>query len=109
MRGRDCLVEVAALAGDPRELEPAPDHVAVDGGEEPVRHLRARGAVVEDVDGVQGHGRVEEPAADCGVAGRGRGEVRGLAGLPIEEDRRLDPVRVGLERLQMVVRPAGCW
>ena len=80
LRRRERLVEVGALAGELRELEPAPDHVAVDRREEAVRQLRAGAAVVEDVHAVERQGRVEEVRADGGVVRDRRLQVPGIAG-----------------------------
>ena len=72
-------------------------------------YLGTRRAVVEDIDAVERDGRVEEMRANCGVACRCRLEVGLIAGRLIEQDRRLDRIRVGLERLQVVELAAGCW
>ncbi len=110
--GRDCVggcervVEIALRAGDPPELEPVPDHVAVDRGVEPVGHLCASLAGVEEIDGVERHCRVEEVPPHGRVAsGRGR-KVGMLAGCLVEEDRGLDQIHVALQSLQVVL-PAG--
>ena len=70
-----------------------------------MRHLRAVLPVVEDVDGVERHLRVEELRPHGRVAADGRVQVRVLAGRLVEQERSLDRVRVGLERLQLVVLP----
>ena len=65
-------------------------------------NLRARFPVVEHVDRVEGHVRIEEQRPHCAVVANSRVEIAGGVGCAVEEQRRLDRVRVGLERLQMV-------
>jgi hypothetical protein len=80
--GGERLVEIAALSGHAREVEPAPDHVAVHRRKESVRHLRAALSVVEDVDRIERQLRIEEVRTHRGVRAGGRGEVRGRSASP---------------------------
>jgi hypothetical protein len=101
------LVEVRPGSGVPEELDPVPDHVAVDRGEEPMWERRTGAPVVEQVHGVERDARVEEGRPDGAVVGAGGGEVRGFPRRPVQEQRRLDQVRVRLERLEAVRAAAG--
>jgi len=72
-----------------------------------MRDLRAGLPIVEDVHGVQGDAGVEEAGANSRVPADGRLEIGVVSGGLVEEDRRLDRVAVGLERLELVDLPVG--
>ena len=105
--GGESLVQVERLARVVEEREAVPDHVAVDRREETVGKLAAANAVVEDVGRVERDLRVEEVLAYGCVALASHVEVRCGPGVLVEQQRRLDRVPVGLERLQVVA--AAVW